>query len=91
MTKSPKPERRCQSGVSRPTSRELCLQLHRGALKNQAATKRNNAAADGALLTADLVTARERGGFKCPAVEFGRLWSLVLTPGLSAFGLIYKA
>lgn len=68
---------------------EMYLQLHRGTFTSQAATKRGNAVAEVALLTADLVTALaatataaaggDSGVYKYPADELGRLWRLVLT------------
>lgn len=68
---------------------EMYLQLHRGTLTSQGATKRGNALAEVALLTADLVTALAAtatvaaGGdgadFEYPSEELGRLWRLVLT------------
>lgn len=68
---------------------EMYLQLHRGTLTSQAATKRGNAVAEVALLTADLVTALAAsataaagggaGGYAYPAGELGRLWRLLLT------------
>ncbi|KAK1860532.1 hypothetical protein I4F81_003121 [Pyropia yezoensis] len=63
---------------------EMYLQLHRGTLTSQAATKRGNAVAEVALLTADLVTALAAtataasdgctGDYNYPADELGHLW-----------------
>ncbi|GAB0493131.1 hypothetical protein MMPV_004404 [Pyropia vietnamensis] len=85
---------------------EMYLQLHRGTLTSQGATKRGNAVAEVALLTADLVTALaatataaaggDGGDFVYPAEELVRLWRLVLTHAFhdilpgSAIAAVYK-
>lgn len=85
---------------------EMYLQLHRGTLTSQAATKRGNAVAEVALLTADLVTALAAtataasdgctGDYNYPADELGHLWRLVLTHAFhdtlpgSSIAAVYK-
>ncbi|WP_437582664.1 alpha-mannosidase [Paramicrobacterium sp. CJ85] len=59
---------------------ELYLELHRGTLTSQHATKAGNRRAEQALIEAELwaASAAVREGFAYPYAEFDRLWKLLL-------------